>query len=274
LQAAAKPLSKDSLATLLARNKYELGGLFYLEMNLPDSGLVWYEDVVTNHPTSPLAPRALYAMSEIYRIKGDSAKVDSLYRIILTEHERTEYALQVRKLLKMDALKAINDSSYGKYVEAESLLTQGKPVDAIAVLNDLITLYPHSQLAPKSIYTIGWIYENLLVSNDTAAVWYSRVEKEYPHSIYAEKVHPKLAIKADPKSASQFVKASEFAPVKKADAPRTARTLNQEKGKGQPSEQVGNDRNANRDDDENVDDNTDDDTDQDDSTADDPDDNN
>jgi outer membrane protein assembly factor BamD (BamD/ComL family) len=145
-------------------------------------------------------------------------------------------------------------------------------VDAITALTELVTLYPQSQLAPKSIYTIGWIYENQLINNDTAAVWYSRVEKNYPVSIYAEKVHPKLAIKADPKSASQYVKVKEIIAVKKPEAPRTARTLNQKDGKGQPTEQIGNDRNTNRDDEE-VDDNTDEEPEEEEIPVEDPDDN-
>jgi hypothetical protein len=176
----------------------------------------------------------------------------------------------VRKVLKMDILLAEGDSASVAYRQAEQNIIDGKTSEAIATLNGIVTTYPRSPLAPKALYTIGWLYENILVSNDTASQWYARVEKEYPGSVYAEKVHPKLAIKADPKAVSQYVKVKEIIPIQKPNAPRTARTLNQQKGKGTPQEQVGNDRNANRD--EDYEDNTDDD--EDDSTTDEPDDNN
>ncbi len=262
------PLTKDSLSSLLARNKFELAGLFYLELDLPDSGVSWYERVISDHPTSPFVPRSLYAMSEIYRVKGDSVIVDSLYTQLLTNYKKSEYAVQVRKILNMDVLAVEGDSASTMYHRAEQKIVEGQDSAAIAELSDLAAMYPQSGFAPKALYTVGWLYENVFVNNDTAAVWYAKLEKAYPSSVYAQKIHPKLAIKADPKSVSQFVKVNEIMPVQKADSPRTARTLNQKQGKGAQPE-VGNDRNSNRD--EDYEDNTDDD---DDSTTDDPDDNN
>ncbi|MBI4810888.1 MAG: tetratricopeptide repeat protein, partial [Ignavibacteriales bacterium] len=68
------PLAKaspDSIRKLIGQVKFELGVLFLLEMNLPDSALYFYQDIIQNLPESKLVPRAYYAMAEIYREKND-----------------------------------------------------------------------------------------------------------------------------------------------------------------------------------------------------------
>ena len=72
------------------------------------------------------------------------------------------------------------------------------------------------------MYMIGWIYENVMVKNDSAAAWYQRLVKEYPSSLYAADVLAKLAVKSDPKSLSQYVKIKEIPAIQPAKPDRTA----------------------------------------------------
>jgi len=247
-------LTPDSLRSLLARNKFELAGLFYLELNLPDSGLAWFQHVVDAYPTSPFIARSLYAMAEIYRNKGDSLIVDSLYRTILTTFEKSEYATQVRKVLKMDSLKSAEDRVLVAYEKAEQLLAGDNPDLALQHLKSLAESHAALSHLPKILYAIGWIYENVVFENDSAAEWYKRVVKEYPSSMYAADVQGKLAVKADPKSLSQYVRIKEIQALRRPEAPRTARTLNQAKGKNPTQEDVGGrNKERNQDEDDEVD---------------------
>lgn len=244
------PLTPDSLRSLLARDEFEVAGLFYLELNLPDSGLIWFRHVVDQYPVSALIPRTLYSMAEIYRTKGDTLKVDSLYEMILSRFEQSEYAGQIRRLLKMDSLKMDEDRVLVAYRKAEQFLTDTSPDRSLQHLKSLVESRSALLYRPKILYAVGWIYENVLVENDSAAAWYKRLVKEYPSSIYAADVQERLAVKADPKTLPQFVKIKEIVPMGRPEKARTARTLNQHQGKNPPEEEVQGSRNVNRDQDD------------------------
>ncbi len=221
----ADPIKPDSIRSLIATTKFELAALFLNELNLLDSGMVWYNDMVTHHSKSPLVPRALYAISEIYQAKNDSAKVDSVYKIILERYNETDYAIQVKKNLGMIAAPAKVDSAEILFKHAENLLQLEKTNDALKSYQSVAKVYPISPYAPKALYTIGWIYENMLVNNDSAAAWYKILINEYPKSIYSEEVKPKVAVKDDPNKLSQFVKTKDIQAVSKTEAPKRAAKL-------------------------------------------------
>ena len=51
---------------------------------------------------------------------------------------------------------------------------------------------PKSKLAPKALYTLGWIYETKLQAPDSAFVYYRQLSTQFPNSPYGENV--KLAV--------------------------------------------------------------------------------
>ncbi|HEV8538090.1 MAG TPA: tetratricopeptide repeat protein [Bacteroidota bacterium] len=207
---AAPVLSADSIKSLLARAKFELGAILFLELQLPDSALLWYQQVVRESPNSPIIPRTLYAMAEIYRTKGDSAQVDSMHDILVARYPKSEYAAQAMKLRGLKSEASARDAALVHYEKAERLLGERKTEESIQTLLEVIAQYPASPLKPQAMYTIGWIYENPLMNNDSAAAWYDRLVKEYPGSVYAAAVQAKLAVKADPKALDRYVKIKEI----------------------------------------------------------------
>lgn len=217
---AKAPLKPDSIRSLIAKTKLEIAALFFNDLNLLDSGMVWYNDLVTNYPNSLLVPRALYATSEIYHLRNDSAKVDSIYKIILDRYTETDYAIQIKKNLGIDIGPAKIDSAEVVYKHAEELLQMGNTASALQEYESVAKDYPLSPFAPKALYAIGWIYETLLVNNDSAAAWYKTLIGKYPKSIYADEVKPKVAVKDDPNSLSQFIKIKDIQAVPKTEAPK------------------------------------------------------
>lgn len=203
-------LSPDSLRSLIATTKFELAGLFYLELNLPDSALLWYQKIVDEYPASPFVPRCLYAMAEIDRVQGDSLAMDSLYNLIVKNYRQSEYGVQVNRLLGNDASPEFLDSAALAFARAESLLQAGSTSDAISAYAQIPDRYPSSSIVPKALYAVGWIYENVLVLNDSAARWYKVLLREYPSSPYAANVQAQVAVRDDPKTLSQYVKIKEI----------------------------------------------------------------
>ncbi len=229
-------LSPDSLRTLVTHTRFELASLFFLQMSYPDSALYWFDRVVQDDSASELVPKALYAMAEIERTKGDSLQVDSLYRLILLKHAHTEYSLQVQKVLGMQTEAAPVDPAETHYAAAESLLQVGNTGDAVSMFKE-ISQHPTSLLVPKATYSVGWIYENILKDADSAAVWYRQLLKAYPKSVYAIEAQPRLAVKDDPKSIERYLKVKKIDAVAKPVGKNPSRRLPAADRPGQPPEE-------------------------------------
>lgn len=206
-------ISPDSLRSLIAQKEFELGGLLFHDFGMLDSAIFWYEDVVKRFPSTQYVSRSLYALSEIYKIKGDTVKVDSLHKLILEQFGGSIYASQVLKQKGNQQIDTpFSDSLDVHYNELNRLLQDKKYDKAIRLIEDLMNLYPET---PKLYYSLGWIYENELIYLDSATAWYQRLVDKFPNSIYANSVKPKLIVKQNPESVSQFVKIKEYQAVPK-----------------------------------------------------------
>jgi len=255
-QVSQAALPADSLKSLLAQAKFELGGVLLLQMQRPDSALFWFRKVVKEHPNCAIMPRTLYSMAEIYRSRGDSTAVDSIYNVLISRYENSEYAHQAKKILGLASDSTQRDTVLPEFQVASEQLQAGKPAEAIRSLEQITNRHTSSQYRAKSMYMIGWIYENSLVKNDSAAAWYRMLVKEYPSSVYAADVQARLAVKTDPKSLSQYVKIREIVPLQPVKADRTrARAKKPQDQENQDDEEIRGRRNHQGDpDDENTDD--------------------
>jgi tetratricopeptide (TPR) repeat protein len=210
-KAAAKkepkaPSTPEELKKAIAESEYELGGIFFLDLGMPDSALAYYERLVNEYPVSPLVPKAIYAMSEAHRILGDTAAVDSLYDRILADHPGTEYARQVKKTRGLDTAAVLESADAVRYREAETALFAGESEKALASFKHLSAAAKDTVVAPKSRYAVGWIYENVLIDLDSADTWYKLLIKEYPASVYASNAEPRVAVRGDTSKLGQYVK--------------------------------------------------------------------
>ncbi len=208
-------LTPEKLAEKIAAERYELGGVLLLDLGLPDSALMYYEQIVRDHPTSVLVPKALYAISEVHRTLGDSAMVDSLYDLILAEHPRTEYAGQVRKTRGLDTVEAVDSPALARYREAEAKLFGDDPDGALAMFREIYETTTDSVVRPKACYAIGWVFENVVVELDSAESWYKRLMKSYPSSEYAANAKPRVLVRGDTSKLKDFVKIKEIRAIPK-----------------------------------------------------------
>ncbi len=233
-------LPPDTLRFLLIQTKFELGGLFMLDLGFPDSAVVWFEKVAHDSVNSAFIPRALYALAEVHSARGDSAIVDSLYKQILARYKESEYGREVRRLMGIGGTAEAADSAESKYADAQRSLTDGKTDEALRTLKEVCQKYPASPIAPKAQYAVGWIYENVLVQNDSAASWYRRLIKAHPKSLYAVNVQPKIAVRDNPDSLSKFINVKEVESVAKDNVRGQNRSrISGKAGKGEEVDQQG-----------------------------------
>jgi tetratricopeptide (TPR) repeat protein len=233
-------LSPDTLRYLINQERFELAGLLFLEFQYLDSAEHWYRKIIEDPVETPFKARSYYALAEIYRAKHDSTKVDSLYEELLNKYGETAFGKQIKKLLGMNVQPEEVDSGSIAYRTAEQKLNEGKTDEALKMFRNIPEQFPHSSVLPKTYYVIGWIYENLLVNNDSAAGWYASLTEKYPNTIYANAAMPKVAVKNDTTSLSKYIKIKEIPLLSKdtrgrgTQGTRTSTTTQPEEG-AQPS---------------------------------------
>lgn len=204
-------ISADSALFLITKNQYELATLMMLELSLPDSAEFWFDIVSKSNFKPEYSPRAYYAMAEIQRLRGNQQAVDSLYDLIIKDYGNSDYAIQAKKI-KGISVEIEKPQLEILYDQALKLTYENKTKEALKIFNQIVSTDSMSELATKSLYTSGWIFENILNNNDSAKYFYQILMDKYPKSIYTENVTGKVAVAQDTSKLSQYTKIKEIVP--------------------------------------------------------------
>lgn len=210
-KAKAVPIPKravllDSLGSIY----FQLGDLFYAELNVPDSAFYWLRQGLKSRLDSVKAPRALYDLADIAHTGGDSTYGDSndLYRQILDKYPTSKYAEEARIALGFKPVIKKEDPAMFTFAVAESLMYAGEYSHALDSLGSIVQRYPDSPVTPKSIYTMAWIYENQLSLPDSALAKYRTLASKFVATKYGIAASRRIPPDAPP-------------PAVKADSART-----------------------------------------------------
>ena len=185
-------ISADSLKTIVSKDKYDLGNMFFIELEVPDSAYYYYKDVLDNYPKRPFTPNVVYALGSYYLSVDDSLHADSVFQFIYNEYQGLPVADQAARRLGILEFDVETDSSAQFYIEAEKNLTEENYPEAIQNFYALADKFPESVLAPKALYSVGWVWENKLGHLDSAAIIYDTLVARYDKSLYAKDVFAKL----------------------------------------------------------------------------------
>lgn len=197
----------------LIQNYYELAGLFNMEMERPDSAIYYYSRLVFEYPESQYAPQALYALAELMRSAADrkydiansnylfdsefaalepQTQRDSIYSIIIDRYPNTEFSNEAKRLLGIEVPRDEQDAFEDIYLQAEEMMFDENYEDALYMFQFIADDTTGSKYAVKACYAIGWIYENVLLKPDSAAVYYQRLVDKHPETEYASAVQEKV----------------------------------------------------------------------------------
>jgi tetratricopeptide (TPR) repeat protein len=185
----------ETVDSLLAYYKTELGGLFYSTIGVMDSAEAWYRRLVIDHPYSKLVPRALFTLAQIYAQDTTVAqsKSDSLHNEIVNLFPNSEFAVESRRILGQSPRVKKKDEAESAYARAEELMDAGNNRAAIDTFASIVDRYPSSPLAPKAQYAVGWLYEHMNSHLDSAIVSFQKLVRLYPTSQYTLLVQSKLS---------------------------------------------------------------------------------
>lgn len=186
-------LSYDSLNVLIAKNRVELGNLFISDLEIPDSAYYYYTQTLNELPNSIYTPRVIYSLGAYYSMINDKETADSLFTIVYKNYPDEEVHEEAARKLGLFEEKVDQDPAGDLYLLAEEKFFNNDFDSAIKAFYNIADSSSESQFAPKSLYTVGWILENELQLNDSAAAVYSRLIRDYDVSEYATAVKSKIS---------------------------------------------------------------------------------
>ncbi|HVP35436.1 MAG TPA: TonB family protein [Terriglobales bacterium] len=128
----------------------------------------FFDKTKTDRPASPFAKSALEKSADISKLTSFQEQV--------TKEESLKVAEPIFNL-------------------AEFYLTQmNLPESALVEYQTVVEKYPESGYAPKSVYAIAWIYENIYQDSAKAQEYYRKIIDQYPNSDYSKKALDYLSL--------------------------------------------------------------------------------
>ena len=140
---------REKLRMERINSQFQLGNLFFLNLNMPDSARHYFNKVVSSDLSSDLSARAMYSLHEIFK---SAKKADSLRywrNRIISEFPDTRYARLVRGETDSSASRGGNQSLKQRYREIES---SEKGIKKARKLRRLALENRSSALAPQIHY--------------------------------------------------------------------------------------------------------------------------
>jgi len=185
-------ISVDSLKSLNSKYKFELGNLLFTEFDNPDSAFKYYQMSLQEKKNNPNAAQIYYALGNYYLSKGDRSKAKEMFRYIYDNYKDNPIMNEAARQLGKPVFDFEKDEIAEKYTKAEAKLDSSNYKEAIKSFLKIYRENPKSKYAAKSLYTIGWIFENKLEKPDSAASFYDTLNSKYRSSEFARAVVVKL----------------------------------------------------------------------------------
>ncbi len=180
----------DTMRVYTSAYLYEIGRI-HEKLNHQDSVLYYYKMASTVAPSkNEYTAKYMYAyMRKLQAV--DPQTSDSLKEVIATNYSKTEYGKAMMKELGMTE-RFVIDTAADLFTSASDLRKTGEYAFANSQYLKIYNEYPKIELAPKSLYTIGWTFENKQHNIDSAIFYYKLVIEKYPKSKYANDLRTSL----------------------------------------------------------------------------------
>lgn len=176
----------DSIKSVLAMNLFDLGRVHDQLGNI-DSSLFYYQTAADLSPSADTnTARYLYVWAFSIMDK-EPALADSLFSEVVMRYPVTRFGLDARNHQEY-ASPIIADTAADLFHKASRNRTDKDYAKATGRFLQIHNRFPDSDHAPRSLYTLGWMFEKDLANIDSALYYYQLLIKEYPQSIYARDI--------------------------------------------------------------------------------------
>ncbi|MEX0780928.1 MAG: tetratricopeptide repeat protein [Balneolales bacterium] len=152
----------------IAETHYEIGNVFFLTLNMPDSARTRYERVLDQYPNSRIAPQAMYSLSETYRSEGDTLRARDIAITLVDQHPQSKYARQIAESHSIaldyepeDTEMTRQDSLNQEYNKILDELDESNRRENAGKLKSFAYAYKDSDKAPRALYRAATEYLEL-----------------------------------------------------------------------------------------------------------------
>lgn len=216
----------DTMRVYTSAYLYEIGRI-HEKLNHPDSVLYYYRLASTVAPAqNEFTAKYMYAYMRKLQA-SDPKTSDSIKEVIATNYSKTEYGKEMMKELGMTE-KFVIDTAADIFTSATDLRKTGQYQFANSQYLKVYNEYPKIDLASKSLYTLGWTFENKLNNKDSAIYYYNLLIAKYPKSKYAADLRTSLDYFAVLKSGSAVPDSLKMKDTSAIPAPSDSSKINKQ----------------------------------------------
>jgi len=205
LKKVTVPKSPIKLKSNLVASGNRLAELYFLEFDFPDSALAYYDFLLNGFPEHEMNPHWLFTSAFLLSEMGFQNQADSINNYIIEVYPESDYAIQLRQQLEIEEVEHEVNPADELFNQAEKFLFEKEMVDSsIYIYQKIIDDYPKSEFAPKSLYSIAYIYDWFKNDTSQALGRYRQLVSEYPGSDYAKESQKKIS------AVQKFIKQAEM----------------------------------------------------------------
>lgn len=152
---------KMGIKMSIAEELYQLGNLFFLSLDMPDSANFYFSKVIDEHPESSAAPVATYSLSELYASNDEPNQAIETAIDLIQKYPGTIYAqrLQNRYQLGTQNISTNTVNSDSLKLEYQSLKNSlSEPKEKAILLRDFALNNTTHISAPAALYESALFY--------------------------------------------------------------------------------------------------------------------
>ncbi len=159
--------AKEKMKSEVAKREYEIGNVFFLSLNMPDSAGKYYKRIISQYRETDLAPQAMYSLSELYYIQNDSVKAQQWGDSVLTNYPETIFAERLNNRYGNDSsantsqdkmLTTLRDSLQYEYYSLLDSLKNYNYLQGAEKMRSFGLNHSISKLAPDAMLNSARLY--------------------------------------------------------------------------------------------------------------------
>lgn len=164
-------LAKSDMQNRLASVAYEIGNIFYLNLDLPDSALVYYDRAIYEFKHASIRPQAIYTKSDIFLSRSDTLSAQPYIDMLMVEYP--DNMITERMLIRMgydvDQEVFITDDVRIRrdFNTLREQLLYAEPQTQIAMLSDFEALHPGSDFQAQVFLIKAMNYIRIAMEDST-----------------------------------------------------------------------------------------------------------
>ena len=164
---------------------YQLADVELFRFNRKEEGILYMEKIISDYPSSPFHPKAMFTLYFVYENNGDSLKAKQTKKELIQSHPNSEYTANLLPNVEVE----LNQQEI-MYQKAESLISNNLE-QAIESFKDVIKYDETTELASFAAYAIGYYYDES-TKIDSAMKYYTWIQDNHPRSDQSDAVVNRL----------------------------------------------------------------------------------